>query len=109
MLEAAVGTAGERYDYNPDNWNLYDYLDISNVYCATYAEEISGYMAGYAAVSLNYVQLPMDSTQWSDRFGKSDYLELVEALYYGDLYVSDSIGSMPATTNTAVSDRGSIK
>ena len=50
LLEAAVANAGETYDYNPDNWNLADYVDLSNVYCAVYQEELSGYMAGYAAV-----------------------------------------------------------
>ena len=46
LLEAAVANAGETYDYNPDNWNLADYVDLSNVYCAVYQEELSGYMAG---------------------------------------------------------------
>lgn len=57
LLEAAVGAAGEAYDYNPDNWNLADYFDMSNVYCAVYQEELSGYMAGYAAVKLGYEKL----------------------------------------------------
>ena len=57
LLEAAVANAGETYDYNPDNWNLADYVDLSNVYCAVYQEELSGYMAGYAAVCLGYTKL----------------------------------------------------
>ena len=57
LLEAAVANAGETYDYNPDNWNLADYVDLSNVYCAVYQEELSGYMAGYAAVKLGYTHL----------------------------------------------------
>ena len=57
LLEAAVGNAGQEYDYNPDNWNLDDYVDISNVYCAVYHEELCGYMAGYAAVKLGYTHL----------------------------------------------------
>ena len=57
LLEAAVANAGETYDYNPDNWNLADYADLSNVYCAVYQEELSGYMAGYAAVCLGYTKL----------------------------------------------------
>ena len=57
LLEAAVPLAGETYDYNPDNWELEDYVDMSNVYCAIYQEELSGYMAGYAAVKLGYRNL----------------------------------------------------
>lgn len=57
LLEAGVALAGEEYDYNPDNWNLEDYVDMSNVYCAIYQEELSGYMAGYAAVKLGYKEL----------------------------------------------------
>jgi len=57
LLETAVGLAGEAYDYNPDNWDLAKYVDMSNVYCAIYQEELSGYMAGYAAVKLGYKNL----------------------------------------------------
>ena len=57
LLEAGVAAAGETYDYNPDNWNLEDYVDMSNVYCALYQEELCGYMAGYAAVKLGYKSL----------------------------------------------------
>ncbi|MBQ3559321.1 MAG: BMP family ABC transporter substrate-binding protein [Agathobacter sp.] len=57
LLEAAVANAGKEYDYNPDNWKLEDYVDMSNVYCAIYQEELSGYMAGYAAVKLGYKNL----------------------------------------------------
>ena len=57
LLETAVANKGESYDYNPDNWNLEDYVDMSNVYCAVYQEELSGYMAGYAAVKLGYTKL----------------------------------------------------
>jgi len=57
LLETAVGLAGESYDYNPDNWELTKYVDMSNVYCAIYQEELSGYMAGYAAVKLGYKNL----------------------------------------------------
>jgi len=57
LLEAGVAAKGEAYDYNPDNWNLADYVDMSNVYCAIYQEELCGYMAGYAAVKLGYKNL----------------------------------------------------
>ena len=57
LLETAVANKGESYDYNPDNWKLEDYVDMSNVYCAIYQEELAGYMAGYAAVKLGYTKL----------------------------------------------------
>ena len=43
LLEAGVTAKGEAYDYNPDNWVLSDYVDLSNVYCAIYQEELCGY------------------------------------------------------------------
>ena len=57
LLEGGVALKGEAYDYNPDNWNLTDYVYMDNVYCAIYQEELSGYMAGYAAVKLGYTKL----------------------------------------------------
>ena len=57
LLETAVALKGESYDYNPDNWNLTDYVYMDNVYCAIYQEELCGYMAGYAAVKLGYTEL----------------------------------------------------
>ena len=51
ILEAALG---DQYDYNPANWNVGDYYNTDNVYCAIYQEELCGYMAGYAAVKLGY-------------------------------------------------------
>ncbi len=57
LLEAGVAAAGESYDYNPANWDLAKYVDMENVYCAIYQEELAGYMAGYAAVKLGYTKL----------------------------------------------------
>ncbi len=57
LLAAGVTAKGEKYDYEPDNWKLEDYVDMSNVYCAVYQEELCGYMAGYAAVNLGYTKL----------------------------------------------------
>ena len=57
LLETAVAKAGESYDYTPENWDLNKYVDMSNVYCAVYQEELCGYMAGYAAVKLGYKNL----------------------------------------------------
>ena len=57
LLEGGVALKGEAYDYNPDNWDLSKYVYMDNVYCAIYQEELSGYMAGYAAVKLGYTKL----------------------------------------------------
>lgn len=45
---------GEGYTYNPDDYEVTDYYNADNVYCCTYQEEVSGYMAGYAAVKFGY-------------------------------------------------------
>ena len=57
ILETAVAMAGEEYSWNPADYNMADYFDMSNVYCAIYQEELCGYMAGYAAVKLGYTKL----------------------------------------------------
>ncbi len=57
ILETAVANKGESYDYNPDNWNLTDYVYMDNVYCAIYQEHLAGYMAGYAIVKLGYTDI----------------------------------------------------
>lgn len=57
ILETAVPNKGQTYDFNPDNWNLNEYAYMDNVYCATYQEQVSGYLAGYAAVKLGYTKL----------------------------------------------------
>ena len=56
-LAEGVAAAGESYDYQPDNWDLAKYVDLSNVYTVVYQEELCGYMAGYAAVKLGYTHL----------------------------------------------------
>ncbi len=57
LLEGGVPLKGESYDYNPDNWELTDYVYMDNVYCANFKEEVAGFMAGYAAVKLGYTKL----------------------------------------------------
>lgn len=54
ILGAGVG---EDYDGNPDNYDVKEYYNSDNVYTCTYQEELSGYMAGYAAVKLGYKHL----------------------------------------------------
>lgn len=48
---------GEGYTYNPDDYDVTEYYNTDNVYCCTYQEELSGYMAGYAATKLGYKHL----------------------------------------------------
>ena len=57
FLEAGVKLAGETYDYKPENWDFDKYVKLDNIYSAIYKEELSGYMAGYAAVKLGYTKL----------------------------------------------------
>ena len=54
ILGAALG---DEYDYNPDNWDVKEYYNAENTYCAVYEEQLSGFMAGYAAVKLGYRKL----------------------------------------------------
>ena len=54
ILSAALG---DQYDYNPDNWDVTEYYNADNTYCAVYQEELPGFMAGYAAVKLGYTKL----------------------------------------------------
>ena len=56
----------------------------------------------------NYVQLPMDTTQWGDGFTQDDYKALVKAMYDGEVVVSNDTSAMPETTIT-VNFAGNIK
>ena len=56
----------------------------------------------------NYVQLPMDTTQWGDSFTQDDYKALVKAMYDGEVVVSNDTSAMPETTIT-VNFAGNIK
>ena len=56
----------------------------------------------------NYVQIPMETTQWSDTFTQDDYKALVKAMYDGEVTVSNDISAMPETTIT-VNFAGNIK
>ena len=59
---------------------------------------------------LNYVQIPMESTQWSDSFTKEDYAALVAAMVAGDVEVSNDITALPAVgSHVTLNDQGQIK
>ena len=56
----------------------------------------------------NYVQIPMDSTQWCDAFTQDNYKAMVKAMFDGTIKVSSDVSAMPATTNSNVADLGQI-
>ena len=56
----------------------------------------------------NYVQLPMESTQWGDGFTQDDYKALVKAMFDGEVTVSNDTSAMPETSIT-VNFAGNIK
>ncbi len=57
----------------------------------------------------NYVQLPMESTQWCDTFTQDNYKELVKSMFDGTITVSNDTTAMPATTAVTVNEYGNIK
>ena len=57
----------------------------------------------------NYVQLPMESTQWCDTFTQDNYKELVKGMFDGTITVSNDTTAMPATTAVTVNEYGNIK
>lgn len=59
--------------------------------------------------TLNYVQLPMDTTVWNDTFTQDDYKQLVSDMYAGKITVDNSIDALPTTTAVKVNDQGTIK
>ena len=61
-------------------------------------------------VTKNYVQLPLESTQWTEgKFTQEDYKALVKEMLGGKIQVSDDIATMPTVSNTTLSDQGKIK
>ena len=50
----------------------------------------------------NYVQLPMESTQWSDSFTQDNYKELVAAMFDGTITVSNDVTVEPAANATVI-------
>ena len=50
--------------------------------------------------SANYVQLPMESTQFTEGFTTEDYKALVASIFNGSITVSNEITAMPAVSYT---------
>ena len=57
----------------------------------------------------NYVQIPMESTQWSDSFTQEDYKALVAKMFAGEVTVSNDTTTVPAVTNTTLNVQDNIK
>ena len=59
----------------------------------------------------NYVQLPMETTQWSDTFTQEDYIALVAGMFDGTITVSNDVSMEPdaVVSNITVNSYGNIK
>jgi basic membrane protein A len=61
-------------------------------------------------MDLNYVQLPIESTQWSDGFTEDDYKAMVAQIADGTIEISDDTSaSEPAAETIKVDFQGNIK
>lgn len=50
----------------------------------------------------NYVQLPMESTQWGDGFTQDDYKAMVKGMFDGTITVSNDVSVEPAANATTI-------
>jgi len=58
----------------------------------------------------NYVQIPMDTTEWGTGFTQDDYKALVADMFSGKIKVSNDISAaQPTATNITVNFQGNIK
>ena len=60
-------------------------------------------------MSLNYVGLPEDTTQWNDDFTVEDYRQLVADIFDGKVQVSNEIDEMPEVSVQLNVRQGTIK
>ena len=83
---------------------------ILNDNWAQYAGQINtlGLVSG-TDVEDNYVQIPYESTQWSDTFTKDDYAALVAAMFDGTITVSNDTETEPTVQTITVDYQGNIK
>ena len=76
-------------------------------------EKYAGKVATLGLVSgddptLNYVQIPMESTQWADGFTQDDYKALVKGMFDGTIKVSADTSAAPVVTNVNVTYQDQI-
>ena len=50
----------------------------------------------------NYVQLPMETTQWDDNFTQDDYKAMVKAMFDGEITVSNDVSVAPEANATTI-------
>ena len=83
---------------------------ILNDNWAEYAGKINtlGLVSG-TDVEAKYVQIPYESTQWSDTFTKDDYAALVAAMFDGTVTVSNDTETEPTVQTITVDYQGNIK
>ena len=82
---------------------------ILNGNWAAYAGQVSTLGLVGEDVEANFVQIPLESTQWADGFTQDDYKALVAAMFAGDVTVSNDIEAEPAVTTVTVDYQGNIK
>ena len=82
---------------------------ILNDNWAAYAGQVSTLGLVGEDPEANYVQIPMESTQWADGFTQDDYKALVAAMFAGDVTVSADTETEPAVTTVTVDYQGNIK
>ena len=70
---------------------------IENGNWANYGGKIATLGLASEDPTANYVQLPMDSTVWTEGFTQEDYTALVKAMISGEVAVSSDITAMPET------------
>ena len=82
---------------------------INNGNWAKYAGKVAtlGLVSGDDPTA-NYVQIPMETTQWSDSFTQDDYKALVKGMFDGTIVVSGDVSAEPAVTNVNVDYQGQI-
>ncbi len=81
---------------------------INNGNWAAYSNKIATLGLVSAEPEANYVQIPMESTQWSDTFTQENYKALVAGMFDGSVVVSNDITVFP-TTEVAVEQYPDIK
>ena len=60
-------------------------------------------------MSLNFVGLPEDTTQWNDDFTEEDYKKLVADIFDGNVKVDNSTDEMPQVSVKLNVREGTIK
>ncbi len=60
-------------------------------------------------VEANYVQIPNDTTKWSDSFTQADYAALVAKMFAGEVVVSNAIDAAPVVEAITFNEYAPIK